>query len=164
MRKLVLVAAVAALILVALPIGPAGADSPFEAVSIEVDTVFPDVGPSNGPFIATGPAVDAGLICANGWTVDLFGKPAPREGSPRGINIQVFKAFLCDATGLPEGPVDDGFIVKLQVRIDKKGNNYSWNIKDGWGAYEGLRGHGSGFGVYNMDFTEVTDYFAGMVR
>lgn len=159
MRKLVLPAAVATLLLVTLPIGPAGADLPFEAVTIEIDTVFPDEALHNGPFTAAGAAVDAGLLCASGWTVDVFMKPAPRDGSPRGTNYQVFKAFLCDVNEFPDGPVDDGFIAKMQVRFDKKGNNYSWNIEDGWGAYEGLRGNGGGFGVANTDFTGVTGYF-----
>jgi hypothetical protein len=46
MRKLVLLAAIAALFLLALPVGSAGAVSPFEAVEIEVDTSFFDDMPS----------------------------------------------------------------------------------------------------------------------
>ena len=167
MRKLVLLAAIAALFLLAIPVGSAGAVSLFEAVEIEVETSFFDDMPSNGPFEASGPAVDAGLICESGWAVDGGFKASPREGSLPGTNYQVYKVFLCGYNELPnpEVMVDDGFVLKLQVRLDKKGDNYSWNLMGGWGLYEELRGHGHGFGVYFADpTTGVTDYFSGVVR
>jgi hypothetical protein len=156
---------VAALVLVVLPVAPAGAGSPFGTVEIDVETSFGEP-PTNGPFEVTGTAVDAGLMCDSGWTVDLGAKVSPRQAIPQGINVQAHKAFLCGYDYLPAPGVmgDDGFIVKLQVRVDKKGNHFTWFVVSGWGDYEDLQGNGSGFGIYNDVDPVVFDTFIGKVR
>lgn len=148
MRRLILVAAVAALFLVVLPVAAAVA-APPEDVTFEGPAFFdgPDAG--TGEFTASGPAVDSGMMCPSGALVDVYVKAAPMIGqSPRGVNLQIVKEFTCD----------DGsgtFLVKLQVRIDYlKWPTFNWVVMDGTGAYEDLKGNGSGFGlrpIFNCD-------------
>lgn len=147
MRKMsVLIGAAAAALIVALP-ATATATAPLD-VTIEVDTSI-ELG--GGPFVATGPAVDDGLFCASGDTFDVAGKVA--GGTPQGVNFQVFKLFVCD-----DG--SGAAVIKLQVRIDRKGDNFNWNVVDGSGAYEDLHGTGGGIGIPTGP-TSVFDIFSG---
>ncbi|MEA3501749.1 MAG: hypothetical protein U9R47_03175 [Actinomycetota bacterium] len=140
MRRLILLAAVAALFLVALPVASAGA-APPEQVTFEGPSFFRDgTVPGHGTFKTTGPAFDSGSVCGIGTTLDLYTKAAPKMGpSPRGVNLQILKEFTCnDGTGT--------FFVKLQVRIDfTKGTTFNWVIVGGTDDYEDLKGNGSGF-------------------
>jgi hypothetical protein len=164
MRKLILLAAVAALFLVALPIASAGAGSPFEKVTIEVDTSFPEGLPPNGPFKVLDPAaVDAGLICESGWSFDAGGKFSPRDNPDAGaLNIQAVKVFLCGAEALTF-EADDGFVMRLQIHFGKKGGSINWVVIDGWGDYTSIAGNGKGSSVGSMA-TSVTDTLSGKIR
>lgn len=149
--------AVAVLVVAALamgtPMGTAGATPPAD-VDIVVDTTIGPFGGGSGPFTAFGPAVDDELFCDAGFTYDRSGKPAPApNGNDQGVNIQVFKVFECeDGSG--------EIVVKLQVRINRNGNNFHWNIVEATGDYEDLHGTGSGFGIYNAP-GDITDIFSG---
>jgi len=90
-------------------------------------------------FTATGPAVDAGIVCPSGDTVEVFVKASGFQ-SQKEVNFQVVKLFT-SADGSGE------FLVKLQVRNDRKGDNFNWNILGGTDAYEKLHGTGSGIGL-----------------
>jgi hypothetical protein len=151
MRKLLIIAALAALFLVVLPIAPAGATPP-SAVEFEVPTMF-----GGGPFTATGPAVSDGIVCSSGETFDLFAKGSGFQ-SDQGFNVQVVKQFVCD----------DGsgtFDVKLQVRIDRKGDNFNWTVVGGTGDYVKLHGSGKGIGIPIDDPPfEVLDLYEGKVH
>jgi hypothetical protein len=83
-RTVRLVAALAAMALV-VPAATVQATSPL-AVSFEVQTAFIDGGPlSGGPFTASGPAVEAGLICASASSSTSHVPTAPgTSGSPCG--------------------------------------------------------------------------------
>jgi hypothetical protein len=142
MRRLILLAAVAALFLVALPVASAGA-APPEQVMFEGPSFFDGPGAFTGEFMATGPAVDSGAVCQTGVTADLYTKAAPKTGqSPNGVNLQVLKEFTCE-----DGSGD--FLVKLQVRIDfLKWPVFNWVIVGGTGDYEDLKGNGDGWGVF----------------
>lgn len=137
MRKLSMLLVIALILLLAA--APAAASSPPLNVVFEVVTLFPPEGPTYGPFTASGPAVDAGIVCPSGDTIDTFGKASGYQ-SQTGVNFQVIKLFACD-----DGSGE--FYVKLQVRIDAKGDNFRWTIVDGSGAYEKLHGTGSGIGL-----------------
>jgi hypothetical protein len=152
MRKLSMLFVIALILLLAA--APAAASSPPLDVNFEVDTTIGEDGTSFGPFSATGPAVDAGLVCATGDTVDVFEKASGYQ-SQTGVNLQVVKLFICD-----DGSGE--FYVKLQVRIDAKDTSFNWNIIEGTGAYERLHGTGSGIGIY---FPEgVLDLYEGQLH
>jgi hypothetical protein len=151
MRKsMVLVAAFASLA-VMLPTTVANASSPA-SVSIEIDTTLgPDGG--SGPFTASGSAIDDGLFCNSGHSFDAFSLEA---GQAQGINLQVKKVLVCD-----DG--SGAVLVKLQVRVDRKGNNYSWTIVDGIGDYARLRGSGQGSGEFTTG-TTLDDLLTGAMH
>ena len=151
MRKLVLLALV---LVLAMAAAPAGATPPDD-VQFEVETSFLPTGQTGGPFVATGPAVDSDLMCPSGDTIDVFGKVSAFETGV-GFNIQLGKLFTCD-----DGSGD--FVVKLQIRIDPKGTNFNWVVVNGSGAYERLRGTGSGVGLPDPG-AEVLDVYTGKLH
>ena len=142
MRKLILLAAVGALFLVALPIGAAGA-APPEQVTFEGPAYFAGQDAGTGFFTATGPAVDSGAMCPGGAVTDVYTKIAPKMGqSPNGFNMQIVKDFTCDD--------DSGtFSIKLQVHITYF-PTFNWVVVDGTGAYEDLKGNGNGYGAFPL--------------
>ena len=156
MRKSIRLAAVTAALFLVLPVATVQATPPA-GVQFVVPTAFGpgDTGPTFGPFTATGPAVDSGLVCGSGDTVDVFAKVTGATAS--GVNFQVVKEFTCDdGSGV--------FYVKLQVRINRNGDNFSWTVVGGTEAYARLRGTGSGYGIPIFDDeiqTGVTDYYDG---
>jgi hypothetical protein len=113
-----------------------------------------------GPFTASGFAVDAGVICSAGDTVDLGEKVAPNNGQTgQGLNILAYKRFTCTEGG------SGTFDVKLTVRINKAGDTFNWSIIAGTGAYATLRGSGQGYGINpTSPPPDVTDYYFGTVH
>ena len=163
MRRTVVVAL--AVLLLAVPAGAAGAASPFEDVTITIETwILPDGG--EGYFSASGDALEAGLVCEFGYSKDTFTKSSPREGVPPN-NFQILKTFYCDADDVNYPEAADGFVLKLQVRWDSTiddpevNNTYSWTVVSGWGEYEGLKGNGKGFGE---GLSPIFDTFEGKLR
>ena len=151
MRKISIMVTAAAALLVALP--PATVDAtPPSGVNFVVPTTIPGDGPTFGSFTATGAAVDDGIMCPFGDTIDVFGRVTAFQ-SQTGVSIQVVKQFTCD-----DGSGD--FLVKLQVRIDRRGDNFRWNVLSGTGDYEHLHGTGSGVGLYG-DGSFVLDIYDG---
>ena len=139
MRRYSILAMVTALFLMVLPPASAGATPPVD-VTIEEDTIFalpqtfPPLG-ALGKFTAT----SAGIICDDGVQEDLSAKGAGFQPPPElKWNLQAFKKFTCG---------DGTFTMKIQITIDKKGNNFNWVIVDGTGAYEDLHGSGKGSGT-----------------
>lgn len=132
--KRILIAVVAAALLVAIA-APAGATPPTDVV-FEVEQSLLGV-PS--PFVASGPAVDDGLVCDEGTVVEDTRKVT--GFSPNGFNFQGIKHFTC-ADGSGE------FFINLQARIDfRKGTTFRWNVLRGTNAYEDLHGAGKGVGL-----------------
>ena len=108
--------------------------APPTGVNIEVPTLF-DGTPAS--FQASGPAVDSGAICSSG-TVQNVTRRA-NGGSPPGINFHVLKEFTCS-----DG---DTFQIKLEVRVDRKGDNFRWVVTSGTGRFARLHGTGAGIGM-----------------
>ncbi len=135
MRKSLILMLLTLALFLTLSVTPGEASSRPLAVTFEVNTTLSH--PNGGPFVATGPAVDAGIICSHGDTIDVDLKASGDESSGH-VNYQVFKKFTCAETPT------DSFIAKMQVRV---GNKYSWLIVEGTGAYERLRGTGMGEGA-----------------
>ena len=140
MRKHSFILITIMIMILILSVVPVSASSPPAEVMFEVQTTIPpEGGPNFGPFVATGPAVDEGVVCATGDTIDVYIRASGFQ-SGRGVNYQVVKLFICD-----DGSGE--FFVKLQVRVDQKGNNYNWNVVGGTGSYDELHGTGTGFGL-----------------
>ena len=98
--------------------------------------------------------MDAGIICPSGDVIDTFFKATGFQ-SQTGMNIQVVKLFTCaDGSG--------AFLVKLQVRLDRRGANFNWNMLGGTGAYQKLHGTGSGIGIPGPD--SILDLYDGQVH
>ena len=155
MRKIQFLVAGAAALAISLPSATARATPPSDVTIVADTTIGPDGG--SGPFMADGPAVTEGLFCPSGFSLDVGGKAAGFQ-SGRGVNFQIFKVFFCDDES-------GAIIMKLQVRIDQKGNNYSWNVVEGFGAYEDLHGTGQGFGISPPeDPNQITDTFTGKMH
>lgn len=149
MFRRVLIAAVAAFLLVA-GAAPAGATPPSN-VEIEADSLFA----GTGVFTASGPAVDDGVICASGDTVDVFSK-ASGNGS-KGFNLQVIKLFTCDDES-------GSFLVKLQVKVFLAGpllSSFNWVVTGGDGVYTDLHGSGNGIGLPPNSGFDILDIYTG---
>jgi len=114
--------------------------------------------PTPGPFTATGPAVDTGVVCPTGDVFDLSFK---RSGPPGGTFriLRVLKQFLCD----------DGsgtFDVKLVVRLDltTPGTTASWRVVGGTGDYVGLHGNGKLVGIPIVPGSGILDIYDGRMH
>lgn len=134
-RKIPLILVLTAALMVAMAV-PAGATPPSD-VQFEVET---DFGPS--PFTASGPAVNAGLVCASGTVENVFFQASGFQ-SNSAVNFQIVNRFTCY-----EAPFGE-FFVKLQVRLLLDGSpaTFTWNVVDGTGGYEDLHGAGTGAGL-----------------
>ena len=152
MVRRVLIAAVAAFLLVA-GAAPAGATPPSN-VDIEADSLFA----GTGTFTASGPAVDDGIMCATGDTLDVFSK-ASGNGN-KGFNLQVIKMFTCDD--------DSGsFLVKVQVKVFFEGpllSSFNWVVKGGSGGYTDLHGSGNGVGLPPNAGFNILDVYTGGIH
>ncbi len=128
-RKVIVVLATALMVVMALP---AGAARPI-GVHIAVETFLLTF---TGPFTASGPAVDDGLICASGSVIDDVNSFT--GFTVNGFNYHGIKRFTCDDTS-------GEFLVNVQARIDNRtGTTFNWNVIAGTGAYEDLHGAGPG--------------------
>jgi hypothetical protein len=152
-RRSIKIAAVSAALALALPLATVHA-APARAVHIEVETTIGADNVSGGPFTASGPAVDAGLICPTGDTIDLFEGAAGYQ-SQTGVNLFVVKEFSC-----PDGST---FLVKLQVRLDGRGDQFAWSSREGTGEAAHLHGAGMGYGAEAAGAYDVLDVYDGMV-
>ena len=150
MRRSLIVAAMAALLLV-VGLAPAGAAPPAD-VEIEADSLLA----GTGTFTASGAAVDDGVVCATGNTLDL--SVASSGSGPWGHNIRVIKEFTCD-----DG--SGSFLVKLQVRkllVGPLFTTFHWVVQGGDG-YAGLHGSGSGVGLPPNSGFDVFDVYTGFM-
>ena len=146
MKRIAVVVMFVAVLALAVP----AAASPPSDVDIEVETSLLGA-PS--PFVASGSAVNDGLVCDAGMVVDASGKTT--GFSPNGFNFQGIKHFTCeDGSG--------EFFVNLQARIDfRKGITFSWNVISGTEDYEDLHGAGTGVGLELCGPDCVLDVYDG---
>ena len=139
-------------ILVALVIAviPAQASTPQ---TITIDSVM-DVDTGTGTFVASGPAVTAGLFCSSGTAYDLGTKFA---GWQSGIlmNLRVDKKLVC-ADGSGE------IFMNLKVRVLSSIALSNWVITKGTGEYARL--HGTGKITATGSGNLVYDQYTGKVH
>jgi len=143
-----------AIIIIVLPVFTVLAVPPLD-VHIEADEV---IGPGSDPFIASGPAVDAGIMCPNGDVTDVS---ASVSGPPNGTFriLRVHKHFVCaDGSGT--------FDIKMVVRLDliTSWTTARWNLIGGTGAYAGLHGTGSLIGIPDVPNTSIYDIYDGKLH
>jgi hypothetical protein len=151
MRRSLIVAAMAALLLIA-SLAPAGATPPSD-VEIEV----PSFVAGTGTFVATGPAVDDEVVCGEGDTNDLSGTVG--GNGPWGFNLWVIKEFTCD-----DG--SGSFLVSLHARVFNEGpiqTSFNWVVIGGDGDYTNLHGSGKGFGLPST-VADVDDVYTGKMH
>lgn len=123
-------------------------------IEIVVQETVPDVIPGGGgPFVATGPAVDTGVICPSGDTINIALESMPR---PHFTLLKVEKIFTCDdGTGT--------FEVKMRVKLFPSGDTTAfWRITGGTDDYSSLRGRGSLVGTPTGPGT-IEDVYTGRV-
>jgi hypothetical protein len=155
MRKFIGFLAAAMLATVLLPATPTEAAPPL-GVEITVQETIPTTIPGGGgPFVATGPAVDAGVMCSSGNTINTA---LTTSGGGTVVNLGVEKLFTCD----------DGsgtFIVKMRVRLDTDTGFTSarWNAKGGTGDYANLHGSGALVGI-PTGLGTIADFYFGKLK
>jgi hypothetical protein len=135
LRIVAIVVACAALAAMATPVAAASA----QPVSIVSEVTFNPNGPNFGDFTATGPAVDAGAICASGTFVDTGIKFAGTSSRTGHVQLQVTKDFTCgDGSGT--------FSVKLQINADFNTGieSFAWVASGTSGDVVDLTGAGTG--------------------
>jgi hypothetical protein len=119
-----------------------------------------NVGVGFGTFEASGPAVDAGYICASGTvTDDLATLRISGSRSNRVMSIYVHKIFLCDSSG-------ETFEMDMWVHATNTPTTVSdtarWLITGGSGPYTGVSGVGSLVGEGTYDY--LVDTYDGFVN
>jgi len=137
--------------------GPVAAATPKAATIVSHVTFNPD-GPNFGDFTASGPAVDAGVLCRAGTFADNGIRFAGFQGNNL-VQLQVLKTFTCaDGSGT--------FAVKMQIRADFNTGmeTFNWVITDGSGAYDSLHGSGTGSTVPNAPIGNINTFEGLLLR
>jgi hypothetical protein len=149
MKKAIALTLLFALIIAAIP---AEASTPQD---ITIDSTM-DINTGTGIFVATGPAVDAGIFCPAGTAYDLGTKAAGWQSGIR-LNLRVWKKFVCTDGS---GEIDMDLKVRIVYSADASLSN--WVITVGTGDYTRLHGTGKiiATGVDNL----VYDHYTGKVH
>lgn len=139
--------------------------APASAASVPLDVHIVSimdvtVGVGIGVFEATGPAVDAGYICASGTvTDDLSVMRISGEQSNRVMSIYAHKVFLCSSSG-------ETFEMDMWVHATNTPTTVSdtarWRITGGSGPYTGISGVGSLVGEGTYEY--LVDTYDGFVN
>lgn len=126
--KLLYSITIAVIIAIAINVAPAMASTPMDVTILSDMSAWP-----YGTFQASGPAVDAGLICPSGRLTDISGSTAGKQNP--NLILFVHKHFVCDdGSGM--------FEMDLNVRIAESGFTVRWLIVAGDGSYLNLSGEG----------------------
>lgn len=110
------------------------------------------------PFAATGPAVDAGVVCPTGEVVDVILSASGPPGGTFSI-LKVLKRFECD----------DGsgtFDVKMVVRLNLITNDTTavWKVVGGTGNYVRLHSNGKLIGIPIVPGESILDIYDGRMH
>jgi len=112
------------------------------------------IGHNGEAFSASGPAVDAGLVCASGTTYDESVDVGSTSGSF--TILRVLKRFDCDG----------GDYVRLVVQLDNttRATTASWRVVSGTGAYASLRANGLLVGTPGVPGVDIYDVYDGIAH
>lgn len=141
MRKLSKLTIIAVIVLLVVPFLPAAASSPPLDVGFVFDEFWQDPpdGPILGTFTASGPAVEAGLMCPEGITFNVGGHATP-PNSDGSYTFHIYKALICSDPNTD--PEVDWFIMKLEGKSDDVTGTFNWIIWKGSGIFDKLHGTG----------------------
>jgi hypothetical protein len=147
-------AVLVAFVLLTITVSTVFAAPPLD-VHIQVDELIAGLGVDE-PFTASGPAVDAELICAAGMVQDVSVSTSGDFHAPYRI-IRVLKRFTCGT---------DTFDVNMVVRLDTTTyeTTASWRIVSGTGDYASLRGSGSLVGTPIVEGESIQDDYYGSLH
>ena len=131
---------------------PVAASSPVNVTILSEMDFLGDT----GTFEASGPAVEAGIICPQGNVYDKEYRDAGYQ-SKKFLNLFVHKLFVCtDGSG--------SFEMDLNVRIyAPTKTTATWRIVEGEGAYVQLHGNGK-LSAYRADEYTVIDLYTGSLH
>lgn len=112
---------------------------------------------ASGTFTASGPAVEAGIICPTGMVYDM---------NIRGVGVQsqlftnlfVHKHFVCD-----DGSGTFEFNLNVRIIYSQDYTESLWRIMGGTGDYQNLRGTGT-IMAYPIDADTIEDNYSGMIH
>lgn len=138
-----------------LIVTPALAAPPL-AVHIEVPAT---INPDPDPFVASGPAVNAGALCPTGTSTDLS---VVIVADPPGTTIRILKVvkrFICDDGS---GTFDVNLVVKLDLATHE--TSARWSIAGGTGDYVGLHGNGNLIGTPIVPGSSIFDVYDGIIH
>lgn len=124
-------------------------------VHIEVDDI---IGDSGELFIATGPAVEAGVVCPYGKVYDVGTEVISTR--PRFTLLRIQKHFVCGDNN------SNTFNILMVVRLNNTTLETTalWRLTGGTGPYATLRGTGSLDGTPIVPGVSIHDVYDGRVR
>ena len=155
MKKMMAPISISIALLLALATVLSAAAAPARYVHIEAHEY---IGQNNEPFLASGPAVDAGLICDSGTTADGSNTGTYSVGSI--TYFQVVKTFTCD-------DFSGSFDVQLSVRLNTSTHRTTaaWTVIGGTGDYASLEARGSLVGTPgDVPGGDIYDTYNGIAR
>ena len=155
-KTLFTIGLILSLLVIVAPVN--AASKPLDVHIISIMDV--NVGVGIGTFEASGPAVDAGYICASGTvTDDLSVMRISGEQSNRVLSVYAHKVFLCSSNG-------ETFEMDMHVHANNTPTTISdtarWRITGGSGPYIGISGVGSLVGVGTYEY--LVDTYDGFVN
>lgn len=156
-RRLTTFAAVTALMVVLALLGGqsyhVNAATTPDDVTIVSEMSVPD---ASGTFDASGPAVDAGIICPHGNVYDLEARAVGYQSNRLTI-LFVHKLFVCDDES-------GSFEMDLNVRLvySPQETTAEWRVVAGDEAYARLRGNGKLTAFYPGGDVVIDTYTGGL--
>jgi hypothetical protein len=152
----VIVMALAATLAAVAAAAPVSAAAPKDVEIVSPMTFAPPGEFNFGTFEASGPAVDAGLICESGDVNDTGIILAGGQSRVGKLQIPVYKTFTC-----PDGEL----FIRIQVHLDLNTftETFSWVVLGGTGAYSHVRGGGDGFSFSEDPNAGNVNVYSGML-
>ncbi len=132
--------------------------APLPVTITSVMSVTAPLRPNVGTFEATGSAADQGVVCRKGLVDDLTVVDMSPLQNGRDVDAALDKRFTCD----------DGsgtFTLRLSIHVSAGTNaeTISWVALSGTGAYERVRGGGSGSTVAGPASSQATNTYVGFL-
>ncbi len=130
--------------------------APMRGVHIEFLTPLWIPGPV--PFVASGPAVDAGLLCATGFVSTGEVTVSPSPDGDTFLILSTVKYFVCD-----DGGTFDVAVVGTLDLITGTSSGH-WKVLRGTGSYANIKGNGKSFGTPSPRDVNVLEFFDGRLK